>query len=289
MDRQNFLGEGHNYEGRFPISANTFDFMQNQIEFVSQLASAFGDNVLLKRATATKPGLIVLNGELLPLTAGTSTGNYYHIVEHKDGIEAQGTLYADARVTRYAERTSSSASAIKVSSVVDLTGRANKGETIANQFLPKGAIIMWSGSWDSESIPKGFVLCDGNNGQPVNGVTIPDLRGRFIVGYSDTDTDYNHIGNTGGEKTHVLNENEMPQHNHVYRDAYFAEHTSIDNDYSKADTSKPANFFGTNEDTDNDNYPIYLKDNPSTSNCGGGAAHENRPPYYVLAFIIKVI
>ena len=222
MDRQNFLGEGHNYEGRFPISANTFDFMQNQTEFVSQLASAFGDNVLLKRATNTKDGLIVLNGELLPLHAGTSTGNYYHIVENKEDIEAQGTLYADARVTRYAERTPSSASAIEVSSVVDLTGRANKGENIANQFLPKGAIIMWSGSWDSESIPKGFVLCNGNGGQTVNGVTIPDLRGKFIVGGDGRDSDFDTPGSVDsqghprGSKTQTLNINQIPAHTHTY-------------------------------------------------------------------------
>ena len=280
MDRQNFLGEGHNYEGRFPISANTFDFMQNQIEFVSQLASAFGDNVLLKRATATKPGLIVLNGELLPLTAGTSTGNYYHIVEHKDGIEAQGTLYADARVTRYAERTSSSASAIEVSSVVDLTGRANKGETIANQFLPKGAIIMWSGSWDSESIPKGFVLCNGNNGQPVNGVTIPDLRGKFIVGGNGSDSDFNtpgsvdSQGNPRGSKTHTLTVNEMPEHTH--------------------DVSFAADITTANRDTEGNQvvrgyYPSYGYVHVTSGVRGGGQPFKHLPPYYVLAFLIKVI
>ncbi|MBR7035647.1 MAG: hypothetical protein IKI25_07845 [Bacteroidales bacterium] len=288
MDRQNFLGEGHNYEGRFPISANTFDFMQNQIEFVSQLASAFGDNVLLKRATATKPGLIVLNGELLPLTAGTSTGNYYHIVEHKDGIEAQGTLYADARVTRYAERTSSSASAIEVSSVVDLTGRANKGETIANQFLPKGAIIMWSGSWDSESIPKGFVLCNGNNGQPVNGVTIPDLRGKFIVGGNGSDSDFNtpgsvdSQGNPRGSKTHTLTVNEMPSHSHAISDdsEYFA---IADNHGTEGvgEGGSGARAWNTENSTQKHIY--------NTQPKGGGQPFKHLPPYYVLAFLIKVI
>lgn len=269
MDRQNFLGEGHNYEGKFPISANTFDFMQNQIEFVSQLASAFGDNVLLKRATATKPGLIVLNGELLPLQAGTSTGNYYHIVENKKDIEAQGTLYADARVTRYAERTSSSASAIKVSSVVDLTGRANEGENIANQFLPKGAIIMWSGSWDSESIPKGFVLCNGNNGQPVNGVTIPDLRGRFIVGGDGRDTDFDSPGSVGGSKTHTLTINEMPSHNH--------------------NVNIPKRGSKIVKGGDDDHWHLDSDETVTTANKGGGQPFKHLPPYYVLAFLIKVI
>lgn len=272
MDRQNFLGEGHNYEGRFPISANTFDFMQNQIEFVSQLASAFGDNVLLKRATATKPGLIVLNGELLPLISGTSTGDYYHIVEHKEDIEAQGTLYADARVTRYAERTSSSASAIKVSSVVDLTGRANEGETIANQFLPKGAIIMWSGSWDSESIPKGFVLCNGNNGQPVNDVTIPDLRGRFIVGGDGRDTDFDSPGSVGGSKTQTLTIDQIPAHTHTYQKA-------IDGTHNDGGTVNQKPLKSLSYDTQN----------TGVAGRNSPAPVKILPPYYVLAFLIKVI
>lgn len=278
MNRQNFLGEGHNYEGKFPISANTFDFMQNQIEFVSQLASAFGDNVLLKRATNTKDGLIVLNGELLPLHAGTSTGNYYHIVENKEDIEAQGTLYADARVTRYAERTPSSASAIEVSSVVDLTGRANKGETIANQFLPKGAIIMWSGSWDSESIPKGFVLCNGNNGQPVNGVTIPDLRGKFIVGGNGSDSDFNtpgsvdSQGNPRGSKTQTLTIDQIPAHTHTYQKAIDGTHND-----GGAVNKNPLKSLS------------YDTQNTGVAGRNSPAPVKILPPYYVLAFLIKVI
>ena len=27
--------------------------------------------------------------------------------------------------------------------------------------------------------------------------------------------------------------------------------------------------------------------NPSTNNTGGGSAHENRPPYYALCYIMK--
>lgn len=288
MNRQNFLGEGHNYEGKFPISANTFDFMQNQIEFVSQLASAFGDNVLLKRATATKPGLIVLNGELLPLISGTSTGNYYHIVENKEDIEAQGTLYADARVTRYAELTPSSASAIEVSSVVDLTGRADEGETIVNQFLPKGAIIMWSGSWNSESIPKGFVLCNGNNGQPVNGVTIPDLRGKFIVGGNGSDSDFNtpgsvdSQGNPRGSKTHTLTINEIPEHTHTYSDDSYANKESVFN-------------YGITHVTDMDDISVKATKGSGggcifrTGKTGNNQPFKHLPPYYVLAFLIKVI
>ena len=50
----------------------------------------------------------------------------------------------------------------------------------AGNLMPKGGIIMWGGT--IPNIPTGWKLCDGNSGAPVNGVTIPDLRERFIVG-----------------------------------------------------------------------------------------------------------
>ena len=273
MNRQNFLGQS--YGGVFPISADTFDFMQNQIEFVSQLASAFGDNVLLKRKTGTADGLIVLNGELLPLRAGTSNGGFYNIHEVKASITAQGTLFADARVVRYATQESSQgAVSVMVADVADLTGRASNGETIANQFLPKGAIIMWSGSWSA--IPKGFALCNGNGGQPVNGVTIPDLRGRFIVGGKSGDEDFGTENGTGGSKTHTLTTDEMPRHNHT-----------ITGEIMQKDGTSTRSVVAIDTGADRSHGDVVYSDKIGYE--GGGQPFKHLPPYYVLAFLIKVI
>jgi hypothetical protein len=54
----------------------------------------------------------------------------------------------------------------------------------SNNLMPRGGIIMWGGT--IPNIPTGWRLCDGNNGTVVNGVTIPDLRERFIVGAGGT-------------------------------------------------------------------------------------------------------
>lgn len=40
--------------------------------------------------------------------------------------------------------------------------------------------------------------------------------GRTLVGINSSDTDFNSIGKTGGEKTHTLTVDEMPSHNHNY-------------------------------------------------------------------------
>ena len=67
--------------------------------------------------------------------------------------------------------------------------------------VPKGGIIMWSG--DIANMPKGWRLCDGSG--TVNGVAIPDLRNKFIVGStSDTSgTSYPNVssGAVGGTTT----------------------------------------------------------------------------------------
>ena len=54
-------------------------------------------------------------------------------------------------------------------------------------MVPKGGIIIWSGSVND--IPAGWVLCDGSNGTP-------DLRDRFVLGAGNNYT----VGATGGKK-----------------------------------------------------------------------------------------
>lgn len=132
----------------------------------------------------------------------------------------------------------------------------NKIETIENSIaeaggVPSGLICMWSG----DVVPSGWSLCNGKNGTP-------DLRDRFIVGSGN---EYM-IGDTGGEKTHTLTVNEMPSHNHTYLE--------------------PNKMLGTAQKTSaSDYYENTVSTN--TSSTGGGQAHENRPPYYALAFIMK--
>ena len=155
--------------------------------------------------------------------------------------------------------------------------------------VPSGAILMWSG----EKPPSGWALCEGTNGTP-------DLRGRFIVGYDPSDPDYNDTGNTGGEKDHTLTTNEMAQHNHA-----FSEITSSEggHQHSYQDWRWSPGGMGENVDEDDFaddnevNYQMRWTDpdgihshtvTGNTNNQGNGQAHENRPPYYVLAFIMKL-
>lgn len=138
--------------------------------------------------------------------------------------------------------------------------------------VPVGGIIMWSGS--IASIPSGWVLCDGTNGTP-------DLRGKFVLGAASTNTMLNptlysnlFTGSSGtrGEETHVLIESEMPRHFH---NSQYDWRTpgSID------DIGSGSEIAGFGQAGTVYTYP--------TTTAGASAAHNNMPPYFALAFIMK--
>ncbi|MCB1125140.1 MAG: hypothetical protein KDM81_01490 [Verrucomicrobiae bacterium] len=148
--------------------------------------------------------------------------------------------------------------------------------------IPVGGVILWSGS--AGSIPDGWALCDGT---AVNGHTTPDLRNRFVVGADPngvpgTDPPYE-IGDTGGADSVTLGTSQIPSHRHSVRDYYFAESSSHGASYY---TYWSGSKVGSG-DTDEDNRYLFYIDN-NTGYEGGGNAHENRPPFYALAFIMRV-
>lgn len=144
--------------------------------------------------------------------------------------------------------------------------------------IPRGLIAMWNGT----QVPNGWALC---NGQLVDDLQTPDLSGKFIVGWQSGNEDYNLIGNTGGQEKVTLATQEIPSHVHNFADAYFIEAHS---DLVGANGTQwiGNNLSGSNK-TDRDNSYVCLWDH-DTRATGGDQPHENRPPYYVLAYIIKL-
>jgi microcystin-dependent protein len=132
-----------------------------------------------------------------------------------------------------------------------------------NALVPSGSILMWSGS--IASIPSGWVLCNGTNGTP-------DLRDRFIVGAGSSYA----VSNTGGQNSVSLSISEMPSHNHTFTDYTWS---------SQAFGNLGKFGSGAPEDSDNSAGSGIAN---QTSFVGSGLAHENRPPYYSLAYIMKL-
>lgn len=152
--------------------------------------------------------------------------------------------------------------------------------------IPKGGIIMWSGT----DVPVGWALCDGNNGTP-------NLKDKFIVSAGDRFGNGKLKGLTGGEEDHALKIEEMPTHthtqnahNHGVNDPGHSHIIHADND---TDTPWPYGATGNNLDgTVSTNSAVTgISINSATAinqNSGGGMPHNNLPPYYALAFIMKL-
>jgi microcystin-dependent protein len=147
-------------------------------------------------------------------------------------------------------------------------------------YVPQGGIILWSGS--VASIPSGWFLCNGSNGTP-------DLRNRFVVGAGDSYA----VGATGGADSVTLDASQIPGHTHTFSGSTntTGAHThTVPNGNSGGGSTVILNGNARSNDA---NTPTSSAGDHShtfsgtTASTGGGNSHENRPPYYALAFIQK--
>jgi len=244
-------------------------------------------------------GILKVNGGIEMATNAYMTAGNVTAVQ----LTASGNATVDG--TLIAKQSAESQGDLKVGGKLDVTGATalNGGATVGGNLavsgtitdkggevgVPIGTIVMWSGS--SNFLPPGWRVCNGEGTyiDQYSGETrqIPDLSGRFIVGVGAmTDAEGNKetysLGqHDGGLNKHQLTTDEMPAHRHHYvsddglnglNDTYA--HCTAANKY-KMDF----------DSTDNKGYKLGDYQNESV---GKSQAHENRPPYYALYYIIKV-
>jgi|SRR5579871_327465 len=93
---------------------------------------------------------------------------------------------------------------------------------------------------------------------------VPDLQQRIPTGFKSGDADMGYIGESGGEKTHVLTTGEMPSHTHSL--SFF----------SGGGSGNPA-----------DGGSGVAGATGATGSAGSGGAHNNLQPYLTVLYIIK--
>lgn len=294
MNKQNFEAQD-----RFPLSTQALTFMQDMIMATARLALIGGENYILSGCITTgnnvSDGIIVINGEVMPFKGGTLVDTIT-IVEDTFSVSANGLTFEKARVKRYAKFATGTGENYylwsdfkslqtnkqleEVKATVKYVDEAIAG--IQAGIIPAGVIVMWGGL--EADIPHGWVLCDGREIAPK--VFVPNLSGRFVVGFNRFDKDYDTIRKTGGAKEVALKPEQLPPHSHLVHDYYFAEN-KVRVDHGVSGYEYFANEMYGSSSNDRDNHHMYYKDH-NTENFGNGQTHENRPPYYVLAFIIKI-
>ena len=183
------------------------------------------------------------------------------------------------------------ASPTEINKLDGLTATTAQLNTLAaGGAIPSGGIIMWSGA--VAAIPTGWVLCNGSN-------STPDLRNRFVVGAGSTYA----VNATGGTDSVSLSTANLPAHNHSFSGTGT---TNTEGNHTHPNVAKPHPSDG-GRDGDSGSNSVGLLEGQTlgnstgaagshnhtvsisgtTGNTGSGSSHENRPPYYALAYIMK--
>lgn len=137
-------------------------------------------------------------------------------------------------------------------------------EAFNKYYIPPGTIVMWF----RDTIPTGWAECNAENGTP-------NLRGRFPLAFNNSEgATANDIGKTGGDETVQLNTNQIPSHTHT---------GTTDGGGYGTDIWKKISGLDNGADNSGSHSHSF-----TTNATGGGQAHDNMPPYYVLKFIIKL-
>ena len=189
--------------------------------------------------------------------------------------------------------------ALKVGGNIEASG-ALSGFGVA----PIGSITIFAGP--ANKVPDGWLICDGsvvlqNNYPDLFAVisslyneagvgsgqfTLPNLSQRFPVGAQNGVIGDYALGGTGGSASVTLKTSQIPAHNHGVTDPGHA-HDFSEEGVSVDSEGDDANDNNTTDPATNNSTTATATTGITIQNTGGGQAHENRPPFISLFYIIR--
>lgn len=163
---------------------------------------------------------------------------------------------------------------------------------------PAGSVQMFAGA----TAPPGYAVCDGSaisradnpslfaaigttygSGDGTTTFNLPNLKGRVPVGQDPAQSEFDTVGEAGGEKAHALSDGEMPAHAHSLTGG--AGHAMAWGQGNIAFDPAPVAYLGT---PSGNALGTVQNDWNSTRDAGGGQAHNNLQPYLVMNYVIKL-
>lgn len=284
-------------EAAFPYTANDGDFAINMetgtmwIWDVSQNKWIdSGDNSAVTTVNS-KTGDVVIGIDDIDSLRTLLNSHTSSISSHTTSIatNAKNIATNTKSIATNAQNITTNANAI-ASLKTGATTTNNNVTALGNVAMPLGSVVMFSGSFGGTGsrypIPLGsstpntnWVLCDGTK---TNGFAVPDLRGRMVMGASSTYAQ----GSTGGATTHThtvkgsigattLTVNQMPAHTHTYN-----KRSGAGSQVGFGETCTIGTF-NTGSTGGNGSHTHSLTLNTSSS-------ANNLPPYYALAYIMRI-
>tara|TARA_B100001996_G_scaffold379391_1_gene365079 strand:- start:76 stop:1569 length:1494 start_codon:yes stop_codon:yes gene_type:complete len=207
-------------------------------------------------------------------------------------ITATGNATVTSTLTAATVTASGTVTAEQLTSTDDanVTGTVTAGDFVGNGVIPIGGIIMWSGT--DGNIPTNWALC---NGQTVAGVQTPNLVDRFIVGRGSAYAS----GSIGGNADAIV-----PIHTHTATGANHGHPARYSSQTTGAVTADALGGFVL-DNTGTTDYAANVASPGSTagdqigqsgtlsmtaaSPVGAGTTtNANLPPYYAIAYIMRM-
>jgi len=291
------LGEGSTYQGEArpalsSLFTNAVDASDRYVEItVKGIGASGADSTLLPRMRLlSSPYAYLAKYALSASTLANAGFNVVSMTRTNVGInnaspasalDVNGTITGSGLNVQGAATVTGTASLGTVSASSLTAGNISASGTISGYgTIPLGGIIMWSGT----TVPAGWALCDGST---VNSKVTPDLRGRFVLGSgSGSGLIARTLGAFGGEESHLLTINEMPSHTHPLTDPghWHGYWNPVSGDWQGLvhDSNGTAVEYPHGDVTSREYTGITM------GSKGGDLPHNNMPPYYVLAFIMRV-
>ena len=218
-------------------------------------------------------------GSTTPLTTYTDpsglVANTNPIVLGVDGRPPQEIWFANGYNYKFVLADSSNA---VIATYDNLYGIPTANAVASPTVIPSGLISLWSGSIGS--IPSGWVLCDGNN-------STPNLTDRFIIGAGNNYA----VASQGGSAdsivvahTHTATSTstvtEQP-HNHTL--GLYGPNGGGGLGGGDLNTTAPTTYTTSSTSTG-----ITVATTTTNATAGISGTNANLPPYYALAYIMKV-
>ena len=313
----NFTTQAEQY---FPVDAETFASMEENISLVQIIGNLAGDKAVLRGCelredgTTRAPGYVFLrteefpDGEVLYFEGGAVASGMY-LNASAVAVSSGGVDFPRAYTVRCLSPGIGGENFKwedfhEADTLPELRAELSALETAFQKIQPQpvGSVQLFAG----ENVPDGWLLCNGaqyaqkdypelyaavgaafNRAMSENGVAytttagyfrVPDLRGRFVVGRSDSDDDYNALGAAGGKKNVTLTAEEsgLPLHTHTFT---WISITNSAPTKAREENSRMAR--------GNTGALSAAKETEAAGGWDASNSHENRPPYYTLTYIIK--
>jgi len=255
---------------------------------------AYNPSVTANSATIVGRGATIGNGSLT-LTAWSNVASSIKI-----GSDGNTTLTGNATVTG----TTTLTGVATAPTAANGTSNTQIATTafVINNGVPRGCIMLWSGSIGS--IPSGWALCNGTNGTPnLIDRFVVSAGSKYPVGATGGSTDaivvsHSHTAYSGGvsqDHSHSGTTSGMNRSNpHSHTGQLYPEN-GTSNTVADGNGSTPQGNYTTRDADINHEHAFTTggmsndhSHNITVNAAGSSGTNANMPPYYALAYIMKL-